>query len=86
MWGRVGATGAAATDWRSDTSVVCKVAAGGDGSMTVGMSVGERGGSLSGGATYDTGVGWGAGVSNGGTTGGGSATVSGADFGTSRLF
>ena len=72
------------TEWRADTSVVCKAAAGVEGSVTVQMSAGERGGSVSAGWTYDVGmvsgvVGW-----NMGTTGGGSVSVSGAGFGMSR--
>ena len=80
----MGASGAAGTEWRADTSVVCKSGAGVDGSVSVQMSVGEVGGSLSAGATYDAGAVSGLSFGNTWTSGGGSMSVSGAGFGTSR--
>ena len=80
----MGWTGAMGTEWKSDTSVVCKAAAGVEGSLTVQMSVGERGGSLSAGSTYDVGMVSGVAGWNTGATGGGSVSVSGAGFGMSR--
>ena len=81
---RVGATGAVGTVWTSDTAVVCVVGAGGDGSMAVAVSGGGRVGSLTEGTTYDVGAVSGMGVGNEGRTGGGSLSLVGADFGTSR--
>ena len=80
----MGASGAAETEWRADTSVVCKTAAGADGSVSVQMSVGEVGGSLSAGATYDAGAGSGVSFGNTWTSGGGIMSVRGGGFGTSR--
>ena len=80
----MGASGAAGTEWRADTSVVCKWTAGVDGSLSVRMSVGELVGSLSAGATYDAGAGSGVSSGNTWTSGGGSMSVSGGGFGTSR--
>ena len=73
-----------ATEWLSDTSAACRVAAGSDGSLVLAVTVGDRGGSETEAASYD-----GIGVSsaarvNGGSTGGGSMTVSGAGLGTRR--
>ena len=82
--GRIGATGAAGTEWTSDTSVVCGMGAGWEGSLTVAMSGGGRAGSLTEGATYDVGTGTGVSVWNEGRTGGGRLSVRGAGFGTSR--
>ena len=81
---RIGATGAVGTVWTSDTAVVCGVGAGGDGSMAVAVSGGGRVGSVTEGTTYDVGAVSGMGVRNEGRTGGGSLSLVGADFGTSR--
>lgn len=82
--GRGGGTGAQATEWVSDTFVMCKVATGAWGSLAVAMTSGERVGSMSGAASYDRGMLSSVlGVNRGGT-GGGSMSVSGADFGASR--
>ena len=81
---RVGQSEVVATEWRSDTSMVCKVGAGMEGSLAVVMSLGEVAGSMSAGASYDVAVLSLGAVRNKGTTGGGSMSVSGAGFGTSR--
>lgn len=80
----MGQTGAQATSWSSETSLVCNVAGGLEGSLTLVVTMGARAGSETEGASYDT-----SGVStvapvNVGKTGGGSMTVSGAGFGTRR--
>ena len=81
---RVGQTGVQATEWASDTSVMCKVAAGVEGSVRVVVTSGEVPGTGTDAGSYD-----GSSVStlraaNEGTTGGGSMTVGGASFGTRR--
>ena len=81
---RVGQTGVQATEWASDSSAMCKVAAGVEGSVRVVVTSGEVSGTGTDAASYD-----GSGVStlraaNEATTGGGSMTVSGAGFGTRR--
>jgi len=81
---RVGRTAAAETEWTSDTSVVCKVVSGVEGSLAVVMSIGELAGSVSVGASYDVAGASSAMMMNKGTTGGGSMSVSGASFGTRR--
>ena len=80
----MGRTGAEGTEWVSDTTVVCKVAGGTEGSLMVVMSVGERVGSLTEASSYDAGMGssWRAG--NVGTTGGASVSVIGGSFGSVR--
>ena len=81
---RAGQSGAQATGWVSDTSVVCTTSAGVYGSVVVSMTSGERVGSVTVVVSYDgsapSSVGW----ANEGATSGGSVTVSGADFGTRR--
>ena len=82
--GRVGQTGTQGTGWLSETSLVCGVAGGLEGSLRVAVTMGTLAGSESEGASYDA-----SGVSivgavNVGKTGGGSVTVSGAGFGTRR--
>ena len=81
---RVGKTGAVGTEWVSDSTVVCKVAGGTEGSLMVVMSVGERDGSVTEASSYDVGMGssWRAG--NVGTTGGASVSVIGGSFGSVR--
>ena len=81
---RVGQSGVVETEWTSDTSVVCKVGAGMDGSLAVVMSLGEVAGSMSAGASYDVAVVSLGAVRNKGTTGGARMSVSGASFGTRR--
>ena len=68
----------------SDTTVVCKVAGGTEGSLMVVMSVGERVGSLTEASSNDAGMGssWRSG--NVGTTGGASVSVIGGSFGSVR--
>ena len=80
----MGRSGAVGTAWVSDTTVVCKVAGGTEGSLMVVMSVGERSGSLTEASSYDVGTGssWRAG--NVATTGGASVSVMGAGFGSVR--
>ena len=82
--GRVGQTGTQGTGWLSETSLVCGVAGGLEGSLRVAVTMGTLAGSESEGASYDA-----SGVSivgavNIGKTGGGSVTVAGAGFGTRR--
>ena len=81
---RVGKTGAEGTEWVSDTTLVCKVAGGAEGSLMVVMSVGERSGSTTEASSYDVGTGssWRAG--NEATTGGASVSLMGAGFGRVR--
>ena len=82
--GRVGQTGAQGTAWLSETSLVCGVGGGLEGSLRLAVTMGTLAGSETEGASYDA-----SGVSivapvNVGKTGGGSMTVAGAGFGTRR--
>ena len=82
--GRVRHTGAEATEWVSESCVVCKMGAGASGSVVVAVTSGEGVGSLSAQATYDGSmITSGAGTNHGGT-GGDRLSVYGADLGTSR--
>ena len=81
---RLGQTGAQATSWTSDTLVVCKAAAGVGQSLVVAMTAGEVSGSMSMSASYDASSVSSVAPVNVWTSGGGSVTVAGADFGTSR--
>ena len=80
----MGRSGAVGTEWVSDTTVVCKVAGGTEGSLMVVMSVGERSGSLTEASSYDVGMGSSWRVGNVATTGGASLSVMGASFGSVR--
>ena len=73
-----------ATVWVSDTSAMCKMSGGVDGSMVVAMSAGGRAGSLTESASFDGRMASSLAGTNEGSSGGGSLSVSGADFGTSR--
>ena len=84
--GRMGQSGMQATEWVSDTSAVCKASGGADGSMVLAVTAGGRGGSLTESLSFDGSMASRVVVTNEGRTGGGSVTVSGADFGTSRWF
>ena len=84
--GRAGQSGVQATVWVSDTSAVCKMSGGLDGSMVVAMSAGGRAGSLTASLSFDGRMSSSVAGANEGSTGGGSVSVSGADFGTSRCF
>ena len=80
----MGQSGAQATEWVSDSSVVCKVAAGTTGSLAVAATAGVDVGSISEGLSYS-----GVAISlvrpmNEGTTGGESVTLVGAELGTTR--
>ena len=80
----MGQTGAQATEWVSDSSVVCKIAAGTTGSLVVAATAGLDVGSISEGMSYS-----GVAISsvrptNEGTTGGESVTLVGAGLGTTR--
>ena len=75
-----------ATEWVSDTSVVCKTSGGVDGSMVLAVTAGGRGGSLTESLSFDGRMSSSVAGTNEGGTGGGSVSVSGADFGTSRCF
>ena len=81
---RAGLTGAEATVWVSESSVVCKVGVGGPGSVSVAVTGGERAGSTSGAVSYDGGVVSSVLLSNGAGSGGESVSVSGAGLGTVR--
>ena len=81
---RVGLSGSQATSWVSDTWVVCKTAAGVDGTMRLSMTTGERVGSATEAASYDLSSLSSVVSVNEGTTAGGSLTVIGADLGASR--
>ena len=84
MRGRVGQSGAQATEWVSDSSVVCKVAAGALGSLVVAATAGLDVGSVSEGMSY-SGVAVSEAVrANVMTSGGESVTVAGAGLGTAR--
>ncbi len=81
---RVGRSGAEGTEWVSETSMVCKVAAGVEGSLSVVATSGVVAGSMTSGMSYD-----GSGVSgsvvwNVRSSGGASTTVIGGGFGTRR--
>ena len=80
----MGRSGAVGTEWVSDTTVVCKVAGGTEGSLMAAMSVGERGGSSTEGLSYDVGTGSSWRVGNAGATGGASVSVIGGSFGSVR--
>ena len=80
----MGRSGAVGTAWVSDTTVVCKVAGGTEGSLMVVMSVGERVGSLTEASSYDAGMGSSWRVGNAGATGGASVSVIGGSFGSVR--
>ncbi len=81
----MGRTGAQATEWVSDTSLICKVAAGVEGSMRLAVSSSLLVGTETEGMSYDGSmVSAAAGYANLGTMGGGSTTVSGGSFGTRR--
>ena len=73
-----------ATVWVSDTSAVCKTSGGVDGSMVLAVTAGGRGGSFTESVSFDGSMASSVAGTNEGGTGGGSLTVSGADFGTSR--
>ena len=81
---RAGGTGAAATVWVSDSSVVCKTSGSVGGSAAAAVTTGARAGSVSGGLSYDGVAVSGVTAGNAGVTGGGSVSVSGADLGTQR--
>ena len=81
---RGGGTAAAATEWVSESSVVCKLSGGAGGSVGVVVSGGARGGSMSAGVSYDEAGVSGVGVRNTGGAAGGSVSVSGAELGRSR--
>ena len=82
--GRLGRTGAQATTWTSDTEVVCASGAGIGESLVVAMTAGAVVGSMTGGLSFDESALSSVAAVNDGATGGGSVTVIGADFGTSR--
>ena len=81
---RMGRTGAVGTDWVSETSMVCKVAGGTEGSLMAVVSVGERSGSTTEASSYDVGTGSIWNVGNEATTGGASVSVVGSSFGSAR--
>ena len=82
--GRVGRSGAESTEWVSDSLIVCKVSAGGEGSLSVVATSGLVSGSMTSGMSYDasglsTSV-----VVNARSSGGLRTTVVGGGFGTRR--
>ncbi len=81
---RVGRSGAEGSDWVSETSIVCKAAAGVEGSLSVVATSGVVAGSMTSGMSYD---GSSVCVSSAANTRGGgglSTTVIGGGFGTRR--
>ncbi len=82
----MGRTWAQATEWASDTSLICKVAAGVKGSVRLAVTTGELVGTETEGMSYDGSLVSAAGYVNEGTTGRGSVTVSGGSFGTARYW
>ena len=82
--GRVGRSGAEGTDWASETSLVCKAAAGVEGSLSVVATSGVVAGSRTSGMSYDGSsvCAWSAANTRSG--GGMSTTVIGGGFGTRR--
>ena len=80
----MGYTVAEATEWVSESSVVCKTGSGGFGSLVVAVTTGQVVGSVSVAVSYDgsmISVGW---TVNEGGSGGGRVSVSGEDLGTRR--
>ena len=77
-------TGAEGTEWVSDTTLVCKMAGGAEGSLMVVMSAGKRSGSTTEASSYDVGTGSSGGGGNEATTGAASVSVMGASFGSVR--
>ena len=82
--GRVGRSGVEGTDWASETSLVCKAAAGVEGSVSVVATSGVVAGSRTSGMSYDGSsvCAWSAANTRSG--GGMSTTVIGGGFGTRR--
>ena len=81
---RVGRSGSEGSDWVSETSIICKAAAGVEGSLSVVATSGVVAGSMTSGMSYD-----GSGVSgsvvwNVRSSGGVSTTLIGGGFGTRR--
>ena len=81
---RVGLSGGQATGWVSDTGTMCKMSGGVGGSLVLALTTGGEAGSTSESVSYDWSMGSSVSGVNQGATGGGSMTVGGADFGTSR--
>ena len=81
---RVGQTGVQATEWVSETSVMCKVASGVEGSVRLVVTCGDVAGTGTDAGSYDGSSVCVSRLVNEATTGGGSVTVSGASFGTRR--
>ena len=82
--GRVGRSGAESTGWMSDTSMVCKVAGGVEGSLTFVATSGLVSGSWTTGISYDGSVVSSSVGVNVMSSGGVSMTVLGGGFGTRR--
>ena len=82
--GRAGRTGAAATMWMSETSVLCTVGGGAQRSLVLSVTVGDVAGSVSRLVSYDVSVASSVGRSNVGSSGSVVLTLGGADVGTSR--
>ena len=84
MSARVSGSGAAATEWVSESSVVCKMGAGAAGSAVVGVTAGRLVGSRSAAASYSRGAVSSATGGNYAVSGGESMTVTGRALGASR--
>jgi hypothetical protein len=80
---RVGASGCAASAWRSDSGVVCRSGSGMRGGASVLVSIGVQRGSLSAAVSYDAPVVSSAGVSNVASSGAMSVSVCGRGMGAS---
>ena len=81
----MGYTGAEATEWVSESSVVCKMGAGAFGSVSLALTTGQAVGSLSVAVSYDGSMISSVGAVNEGVSGGDRLSMSGADLGTRRL-
>ena len=82
--GRAGQSGVQATVWVSDTSVVCTMRSGVDGSMAVALTAGGSAGSMTETLSHDGGAVSSLAGTNHGAAAGGGLSVTGADFGTIR--
>ena len=82
--GRAGGSAADATTWVSESSVVCKAAAGGSGSVVAAVTSGEAVASMSEGLSYDAGAVSRGKMENQAASGGGSVSLTGSGLGTGR--
>ena len=82
--GRAGQSGWQATEWVSDSTVVCTMSLGRGGSSGVVLTAGGSAGSTTETLSYDAGAVTGLAGTNHGGSAGGSLSVSGLDLGTIR--